>query len=336
MKPSDSPPPASSIRGVRAWRVAIASLALALYPTWTLALLERIEFSAEGTFTEDAVVRGVRASAAQCASVPNAVWAAPREASAGAECIKFWAAGFDGPSAAPPKRAIAYFAGDVFLGPGQTPTAYLAQSDERLQAEAQEWSRRLGVPYVFIGRPGTYGSSGDHMQRRRIGESLLMSAALDQLKQRLGVSQWVVAGQSGGGHVTSALVAQRGDIVCAVPASAVSSPRIRWELKGLRRDTTGHGDAYEPTRFIDKARSHPSLRVFVLGNPLDTNVPWPSQTAMADALRRADIPVAVLEGQGSGPAGHGLGNSARRVAGWCARDMPTDEIVARAARGLKG
>lgn len=57
---------------------------------------------------------------------------------------------------------------------------------------------------------------------------------------------------------------------------------------------------------------------------------------MADALNQAQIPVQVLQGQGSGPEAHVLSNSSRVVAGWCAKEMDTDEIVRRAARGLKG
>jgi len=174
------------------------------------------------------------------------------------------------------------------------------------------------------------------MQRRRKTESELISAALDELKKRYGVEEWVVAGQSGGGHVTSALIAERADIVCAVPTSAVSSPRIRWEMMGRTRDTTNYADSYEPSNFISKSRTNPSLRVFVLGNPKDKNVFWPSQTVMADSLKMAKIPVETLEGEGTGPDGHGLSNSSRIVAGWCAQDISTEEILVRAAKGLRG
>lgn len=63
---------------------------------------------------------------------------------------------------------------------------------------------------------------------------------------------------------------------------------------------------------------------------------WASQTVLADALQKANVPVTVLTGEGSGPDAHGLKNSARTVAGWCARNMGTEEMVERAAKGLKG
>ena len=71
-------------------------------------------------------------------------------------------------------------------------------------------------------------------------------------------------------------------------------------------------------------------------DPDDSNVFWAAQTVMADALDQAQIPVQVLQGQGSGPEAHDLSNSSRVVAGWCAKGMGTDEIAGRAARGLKG
>ena len=93
-------------------------------------------------------------------------------------------------------------------------------------------SKQLAVPYVFFASPGMYGSSGDHMQRRRPAESRLISAGLDALKQRLGINEFVLVGQCGGGHVTASLITLRADVVCAVVASANASPRIRWQTLG--------------------------------------------------------------------------------------------------------
>lgn len=291
----------------------------------------RIAFSDAGDFSEAAIVRGVQATQAQCAAASHAVWA--QVPGGEAECIQYWTAGFD---VLPARRAVVFFHGDVYVGTGKTGRSYLEQSSAGLQRNADVWAQRLGVPYIFVGRPGTHGSSGDHMQRRRRLESELISAAMDVLKQRYGIEEWVAAGQSGGGHVTSALLTLRGDIVCAVPTSAVSSPRIRWQMMGRSRDTTNYADAYEPTEHLDKGRMHPQLRVFVLGDPDDRNVFWPAQTVMADALRQAQVPVQVLTGTGLGPQFHALPNAARTVAGWCARDFGTDEILERVARGLKG
>ena len=174
------------------------------------------------------------------------------------------------------------------------------------------------------------------MQRRRPAESKLISAGLDELKKRLKIDEFVLVGQSGGGHVTASLIALRSDVICAVPASANSSPRIRWQTLKWTRDSTGYDDSYEPHEHVDKSRMHPQLRVFVLGDPNDKNAVWASQTVLADKLRAAAVPVDVLTGEGVGANAHGLGKSAITVAGWCANNVPSEEIVRRAAAGLRG
>ena len=313
----------------QAIRLSVLSALLLTLPVQ--AQLGRAEFSDAGDFSEAAILSGVSATAAQCQTAANTVWVETKNAAA--ECLKHWKAGFD---VLPVKRAVVFFHGDVFLGVGKTNKSYLDLNNVTLQKNADAWARRLGLPYIFVGRPGTHGSSGNHMQRRRIGESELISAALDEMKRRYGVEEWVVAGQSGGGHVTSSLITQRADIVCAVPTSAPSSPRTRWEILGRSKDTTNYADSYEPSKFVVKDKTHPQLRVFVLGDPNDRNVFWASQTVMADALQNAQIPVQLLQGTGEGPDAHGLSNSSRLVAGWCAKNMETDDILKQAAKGLKG
>jgi len=311
---------------------ALASLACALIvnaPLPSHAAPARIEFSAAGDFSAAALRSGVKATKAACERVDNAVWASTR--GYGEECLRYWAAGFGGK---PVTRALVFFHGDLLSETGVSPL-YLNASMAKLQRMAEDTARQLDAPYVFFGRPGTYGSSGEHRQRRRLAESMLISAGLDQLKARLQVREWVIAGLSGGGHVTAALLTQRADIVCAVPTSAPSSPRMRWLVRGMTRDDTGYADSYEPTEHLQGVRMHPQLRVFVLGDPNDSNVFWPSQTILADKLKENGVAVEILRGEGTGPRAHALANSARRVAGWCHHGLSTPEILRKAA-GLKG
>jgi len=291
----------------------------------------RVEFSAEGDFSEEAIRRGVKATKAQCDRLEDAVWVSTPDH--GEECLKYWAAGFPSDAAG---RAVVFFHGDVWLGPGRTTRDYQRTTNLAIQRGAERWASLIEAPYVFFARPGAFGSSGDHMQRRRAGESVLISAALDQIKARLKIREFVIAGQSGGGHVTSALLTRRADIVCAVPTSAPSSPRVRWLHKGLKRDTTGYADSYEPSEHLRKEGVHDKLRVFVLGDPADANVVWPSQTVMADRLNAVGIPVETLAAKGTGPDSHSLSDSARIVAGWCYKGLPTGEILRKAAEGLRG
>ena len=310
---------------------AFLPLAIASRPT----AAGRIEFTASGNFSETAVRRGVRATREQCQPLDDAVWvsAPPDDAGADGECLRYFTARIGTGGA---RRVIVYFAGDVWTADGQLEPGYSALDIPRIRAGVERWAERLDAPYVFFARPGTFGSSGDHMQRRRRAESKLVSAALDALKRKLGIAEFVLVGHSGGGHVVASLLTQRDDIVCAVPASSPSSPSLRWRLQGATHDTTGYVDSYEPVDHLRRGSMHPKLRVLVLGDPNDTNVPWASQQILADRLQDAGIAHAVLNGIGRGPSRHSLADSGRIVAGWCYHDVPTDEIVRRAAKGLGG
>jgi antitoxin component of RelBE/YafQ-DinJ toxin-antitoxin module len=277
-------------------------------------------------FTEQALRNGVRATREQCERLGNGIWASTDQGDSA--CLRYWAAGLG--TGLPARRAVAYFPGDAWAS-GRAVPGYEAVDDDALAKAAATWAGRLGLPYVFIARPGTYGSSGDHMERRRPAESRLVSAALDELKTRLGITEYVVVGFSGGGHVTSALVTLRSDIVCAVPGGAPSSPRMRWELKRWTTDATGYGDSYEPTEHLRKEAVHPALRIFVVGDPRDREGVWPAQTVLAQVAREKGIPAEVIEVKGKAPDFHGgQGEIVRLVAGWCGNDIPTAEIVRRA------
>lgn len=332
----------------RSWEIRLASLRkltllgifVALLSACTTARFDPavakktgppVPFDAELGFSEEAVRNGVVATKEQCDRVENAVWA--QTADSEQACLRYWTSGFSSTSS---NRAVVFFAGDCWSYTKGLNSDCRELTIARLKAGAESWSRQLGVPYVFMARPGVFGSSGDHMQRRRPAESKLISAGLDELKKRLKIDEFVLVGQSGGGHVTASLITLRSDVVCAVPASAPSSPSIRWQTGKWTRDSTGYEDSYEPHEHLDKSRMHPKLRVFVLGDPNDKEVMWASQAVLADKLRAAAVPVDVLTGEGVGAKAHGLGQSAITVAGWCANNVPSEEIVRRAATGLRG
>ncbi len=245
------------------WGLAGALLA----PASSHGQFDRGEFSDASDFSESTIMRGFKATQAQCAAAADTVWAAT--ANPGAECIKYWKAGFGDQ---PVKRVIVFFHGDIFVGVGKTSQTYLDLSNARLQKKAKDWAGWLDMPYIFMGRLGTHGSSGDHLQRKRMDESVITSAALDELKKRYGVEEWVITGQSGGRHVNASLMIERADIVCAVPTSASASPRIRWKIMGCTKDTTNYVDSYEPWKFVARDKVSPRLRVSVLGNPNEKKV----------------------------------------------------------------
>jgi pimeloyl-ACP methyl ester carboxylesterase len=283
------------------------------------AFFGRAEFSLEDDFSDSSVMRGIRADKAICDQLnPGAVWAEVSPSLG--ECIKYWSAGLT----ASTQRVVIFLHGDRYGG-NRVTADHAKLTGERLSTLAADWSRRIKAPYIYIGRPGTHGSSGDHSRRRTLEEAQILSKTLDALRQRYGIQEFVLSGQSGGGHMTSSLLTLRNDIICAIPASGPSSPRIRYQKMGRTMDTT-RLQSYEPTEYFSTNAVHPRLRVFILGDPRDSNVFWESQTILAETLAARGIENAIIEGEAIGSQHHSLNNSARYLAGLCFHDKSTDEI----------
>lgn len=309
----------------------IQAIALAASLT-TAAHAQRIPMdTGDGYFTAQALMQGVTATPDQCAGVTHAVWA---QAAGGAgECIRYWAAGLPAGGAVP--RVMVYIPSDQ-MAFDQADAGYATRNPKIVQGLADGMQARAGVPFILLSRPGTFGSSGEHKQRRRELEPRLMSAALDAIKARHGISELVLVGLSGGGHIVASLLGWRSDIVCAVPTSSVSSPRLRWQGMGRTADLTGYTDSYEPVDHLRREVLHPQLRVFVLGDLKDSNVVWATQTPLADRLKALGADVTLLNGEGSDAQRHALGGSGQRVGAMCLRGATTKDIQETAARGLKG
>jgi hypothetical protein len=71
--------------------------------------------------------------------------------------------------------------GDIVVGDWYSKTTPLAK-----QLECEMYAAALARPFIYLARPGCHGSSGDHAQRRREREVLLIDNALNQLKEAFG------------------------------------------------------------------------------------------------------------------------------------------------------
>ena len=299
----------------------LTSLILLIALSFNSQAFFETDFSLDDDFSDSSLKRGIRATEEKCRLIPEkAVWGQVNVDLG--ECIKFWGYGLSNNTG----KVIVFLHGDYFPGSPEYPKL----TSEWFNRSAVNWSTRLNAPFIYLGRPGVYGSSGNHSRRRLLEEGQVISAALDSLKIKFGITEFVLAGQSGGGHLTTSLLTLRADIVCAVPTSAPSSPRIRYLKLGRTIDTTNL-HSYEPTQNFDNL-VHSDLRVIILGDPNDKNVFWESQTVLSEVLARRGIPHILLEGVGSGLQRHGLNNSARDVAGMCFHNKTLDEIKAIEAK----
>lgn len=285
----------------------------------------------EENFSGEALARGVVASELECSSISLAAWS--RADTGEAECIRYWASGLVAGQGNP--RVMIYIPGDQLAG-DQPVQGYTNLSPSKMQALVDQMALKAGVPLILLARPGSFGSSGEHKKRRRILEPQLVSKALDVIKTRHGIQELTVVGLSGGGHTLVSFLGWRSDITCAVPASSVSSPKMRWEEMGLTADLTGYADSYEPLAHLKSDVMHPKLRVFVLGDPKDSSVKWSTQLPLATRLKELGVNVEILTGEGSDSQHHALGASGRLLGSLCLLERPTSEILNTAAKGLKG
>jgi dienelactone hydrolase len=159
----------------------------------------------------------------------------------------------------------------------------------------QDWAEQVSVSldrtFLALARPGIYGSSGDHKERRRPREVAIVGAALDGLKAAFGWKVIDLAGLSGGGHLVAALLAERDDVGCAVIASGNVSVRHRNAEMKWETDITGYSDFVDPIDLVEHVAKGSPRRVIVLTDPEDKIVPSASQSAYVAALRKAGISV---------------------------------------------
>lgn len=272
------------------------------------------------TFPRDELVEGSTATAELCAALPLAVWVVVEGQG---DCIRYYAAGL---AAGGNREALVYFQGDrlakrTMLG------AYDQDSPDILQAEVNARAREARRPYLFLARPGTYGSSGKHTERRRPREGLLVDAALQAIKTRHTIGTFHLAGQSGGGGLVATMVNMRQDIGCAIVASGAVSVFLRARLIGLGdKDATGFTDSYDPVDHVGEIVRQPGLRLLVLSDRRDQTVPYESQEHYVTQLRKAGLPVAHLSLTAVGSMHHDLSVHAKAAMIWCAEGKLDGDI----------
>lgn len=168
---------------------------------------------------------------------------------------------------------------------------YLGLSPRLMQAEAEQFAAALGRPFINLARPGVFGSSGDHGQRRREYEVKLIDEALTKLKEAFGWLRLNLAGQSGGGHLVAALLPRRTDINLAVIASGNVAVAMRNKEMGRALDATGYADFVDPLDTVAAVAKHPPGYLMVLTDPKDMVVSEAVQTAYVTALRQVGVAV---------------------------------------------
>ena len=306
---------------------AIVALALAVGPVHAQSTAPPAAPSFEKEpFSSSDLLHGKKITQAECEALPSAVWVV---AEGQRECIRYFLSAARGGGSEVVIRLSQDLVSTNGRGDVKPHDYYIKATPAQMQDQSAAWSRSLGLAYLHLGRPGTYGSSGEHSKRRTAGEIAVISAALDAIKARHGYSRFHLIGWSTGGHSAAALMARRTDLGCVVLSSALLSVRSYLAEFGRSEDWNGNKNPVDPIALVDQITARPDLRIFVLTDPDDTVISARSQTAYVKRLAAAKLPVRQIFAAAPDISAHQLDNQARQVLADCAKGMADDAIVTK-------
>ena len=286
------------------------------------------DYRADEHFDPAEAVSGSFGTRVQCALTPQALWVT---VSGHADCLRYYAGG----ALEEAPKVVVFLDGDVLEQVRNRTVAtpdYGEGSPRTWETWATSWAWRTGLPTIYLARPGTMGSSGNQNERRQQAETLELNAALDQLKARYHIGQFGLAGQSGGGGLVAALIAERSDVLCAVSFSGVVAIATRNALRGIKTDATGYTTVWDPIAQVGRVRQGPDFRLFLLGDPADAQVPFGSQLVYADAATEAGLHPIVIQAIGTGRDHHLLAQAGLPLTADCLDGTPTDALIAKYQR----
>jgi hypothetical protein len=317
--------PAQKFKGFKAVRSSIRASRLISVVALAAALTGATGARAE-IIKKDDMARGVTITRAQCAAIDQAVWV---NASGRDFCVRYYmsTAGGEG------SRPLVFLQGDYFgkLDPKTWTWADMADTrdvnTDDLVRLADGFSKMSKTTAIYLARIGIDGTSGNHTARKTVLELNLMNAALDAIKQRYGFEGFHLMGQSGGSKLVGGLIAQRHDIGCAVAGSGPLA-------------TPGSPKAADPARtFFDVTHSasliaqNRTLRLMLVTDPADRQVPISLQSGFVDKMRQAGRSVPQFLVESTEEQHHGVLVYSELVAAGCILGK-TDAEIAQAVSTL--
>ena len=268
--------------------------------------------------TDRDMVTGVSVTEADCRASPiDRLWV--RVENRGF-CVRFWLSTAGGSK----DEALVAFDGDIGGIGGKLHETARSVTDESLQKAADYGSRLYRGPYIWIARPGSFGSSGHHIKdRRTLLEIRIAMAALDALKRQNGFKRFHLVGQSGGGHTVAGLAQLRSDIGCAVITSGTTSVRSMQRDSG--RPMAGKHRFYDPIDHVHAMKQRPGLRLFVVSDRKDKFVSYRSQLEFVERVKAHNLPITHVTATATDKDSHGLFAHGHRLAVDCA-NKPRDQV----------
>jgi hypothetical protein len=275
---------------------------------------------------KDDMLHGITMTRAQCAAIQQAVWVSV----AGRDfCVRYYMSTAGGEGA----RPLVFLQGDYFGRLDPKTWSWVDPSDAKdintddLTRMADGFSKMAKTTAIYLARIGVEGTSGNHTARKTVLELHLMNAALDAIKQRYGFEGFHLFGQSGGSKLVGGLIGLRHDVACAVAGSGPLA-------------TSGGPKTSDPARtFFDVMQNIPqlaqnrSLRILLVTDPADKQVPIAQQAAFVDKMRQAGRQVPEFMVEAIDDVHHGVVAYSELVAAGCVLGR-TDQEIARAVNTI--
>lgn len=289
-------------------------------------------------YSADDLISGPAAiSEAQCAEKPNSVWVRLGWMNKG--CIRYFPSDDVGTN----KNLIIYLDGDN-ISPQSSASSNLTMDQFRARYESNTYAsmisyanataKKLNAAFIFLARPGTYGSTGANHQslefRLSRTEPEFINAAIDLIKARYGYERINVVGQSAGGGIVAALLTMgRQDIKCAVMASGASS------VVHLLRDRNQSVKLvpFDPLSDVASIKPDPDRWIIAVSDRHDSLVSFASQSDFInEAVRRGHQAIQLEAHSSDTHIHHGLRNEGFQATKLCIQNMPIDSIGAQLAK----
>lgn len=280
-------------------------------------------------FSENDVLHGTFCTPEYANTIPFSLWVETQHAS---ECIRYFPARLN-PAGNP--KVMIFFPGDLILrtvrGERLIAPSYKKSSPNKVTDMMQQWSEEADTPAIFIGRPGTFGSSGNHDERRRITEIELMNQSLNLLKNIHGIEEFILVGQSGGGQIVASMLNLRKDISAAVISAGLLPVHLLTRRWRKTRRTPGVKKypielLYDPMEGIANIPKAPQPTIIVISDPRDQAIPFYSQTIYVNSLRKEGIIVHHIYAHAPLPKRHALGNHGKKAAALLAQGADIKDI----------
>ena len=94
---------------------------------------------------------------------------------------------------------------------------------------------------------------------------------------------------------------------------------------------TGYADYYDPIEHVNEIAPNDKRPIFIVGDPRDENVPFSTQEAYYEELKKCGHQAWLIRANGQGKQHHGLSPVGFRIVKWWFDGISAEEIIRRSS-----